>query len=210
MLFSDKMTMEGTTAAAVLPSPQNIIYYEQIFKRERQQLPHNYYNPQMVLADKPFELKPDEEILVVIDGCGYRYNDNCIYQLNFTSTAATLNGGGGEQFNNEGSTTTSTTTTTTTTATTATTSCSMVQQPQQLCLLVKNSSTEHTILVGYQTPLTWLLDMPRVTSKLCYCVNTELTKIKLGLHQLSSKNSNNNNKMYPIVEDKTIVIIHKI
>jgi hypothetical protein len=39
---------------------------------------------------------------------------------------------------------------------------------QQLAYLVKNCSVVYTIYVGYKTPLKWLLDMPRITAKLCY------------------------------------------
>jgi len=180
-------------------APLKLVYYEQISKREGIP-PRDYYNPSVFLADKPFRLYPGEEILVIINGCGYRYNDDSIFKLSFKSfmeedmevTAAAA-------------------------AAAAPTHYSDIEyvvvpaSDQQLCLLVKNFSTENTISVGYKTPLTWLLDMPRIDSKLCFCSMTELTSVKLhvnrqGHNRNAAKSPHSIADVQPVAEDKTIFV----
>jgi len=197
------------------------------------EVPRNYYDPQIMLAEKSFQIKPMEEILIIINGSGYRFSDDTVYPLEFRfvnenpivptsstpsqkliSTAVPP----------DNTTTTSTTktndksppppappppppTTTTTTTTDHSGSKNNVSiikdscgknsmgdlKPSlgsgtQLCCLVKNCSTTFTIYVGYKSPLHWLLDLPRIQSKLCYCSIADITKCRLYLNW---KNDNN-------------------
>ena len=61
--------------------------------------PYNYYNPQVFLAKEAFDLFPGEECLAIINGVGYRYNDDTIYHItcstNDDECNGSSNGGGG-------------------------------------------------------------------------------------------------------------------
>ena len=160
--------------------------------------PYNYYNPQVFLAKEAFDLFPGEECLAIINGVGYRYNDDTIYHLT-CSTASDSSGGsgsGGEDTVDGVSSSSSSGSITT---------CSNVhlklESESQLCIFVKNCSNENAFKIGYNTPLNWLLDMPRMMSKLCYCSMADLIKIK----QLLGRQPKINSEMLTTM-DETIVI----
>jgi hypothetical protein len=73
----------------------------------------------------------------------------------------------------------------------------------QLCLLVKNNSDKYSIHVGYKSSLSWLLDMPRIYSKLCYCSVADLTQLKKMYNQQSDIELSDENFR---AEKKTIFI----
>ena len=57
-----------------------VIIYEQPFYPEGEP-PRDYYDPRTLQSDKPFNIKPDEEVLLVVSGSGYRFMDDVIYPL---------------------------------------------------------------------------------------------------------------------------------
>jgi hypothetical protein len=153
---------------------KEIIAYEQPFITD-DRMPHNYYDPNIMLAEREFCLKSDDEILIVVNGNGYRYNDDTIYTLKLPNDSNSSGGGsgGGGGGNSDGN---------------------HNKIPElnpssfesmQLCLFIKNTSDQYSIHVGYKSPLSWLLDMPRVYSKLCYCSITDLTQLKMIYNQKS-------------------------
>jgi predicted YcjX-like family ATPase len=143
---------------------KDIIAYEQPFTTTEDRMPRNYYNPNIVMAEREFCLKSDDEILIVINGNGYRYSDDTIYTLKVPKDSSSD----------------------------SSSSSSSIQilefdpssfESMQLCLFIKNTSNQYSIHVGYKSPLSWLLDMPLVYSKLCYCSVTDLTHLKLVYNQ---------------------------
>jgi len=126
-----------------------------------------------MLAETSYCIKPLEEIIVVIDGCGFRYNDDTIYLMQLTKDK-----NGDQQFGP------------------ALDSC------HQLCFFIKNCSPEFTICIGVKTPLNWLLESPRIMSKLCYCTFGDLATMKLNWRKNNSNQEINN----VAVADETIVI----
>lgn len=141
---------------------KQVIDYEQCYYspiRGEGEPPRNYYDPNVMLAEKTYKLNPMEEILIVISGSGYRYNDDTVYSLNIY--------GKNEQMNETVNTLLEYNIN------------PVINSSSQLCLLVKNCSAEYSVYVGYKSPLQWLLDMPRLISKLCYCSTADLTKCRL-------------------------------
>jgi hypothetical protein len=153
---------------------QKMIDYVQNYYPEGE-APRDYYDPNIMIAERAYSIKPHEEILVVLNGTSFRYNDDTIYLLeikkNEDITAdkqikfAAIN-------NNH------------------------------LCLLVKNCSDEFSIYVGYRSPLAWLLNMPRIISKLCFSPGYDLTQIKFNNYNMSNQKESDSFT----ASDETIVI----
>lgn len=135
---------------------QKIIIYEQTCSKDGE-TPRDYYDPHRMLSETCFKILPNEEILCVINGSSFGYMDDTIVRLELNPPlppppATEL----AEQY-------------------------TFVTQPasmNQLCLLVKNCSTDCSIYVGRRTPLVWLLDMPRIKSKMCFFSSLELTFVR--------------------------------
>lgn len=106
--------------------------------------PCDHFDPHVMLAERAFNIEPNEEILIVINGSGYRCMDDLIFQLRHDN----------DYFS------------------------PLSQSNEQLCFFVKNCSLVYTIFVGYKSSLKWLLDMPRLTSKMCHGLPVELTQYK--------------------------------
>lgn len=123
--------------------------------------PRDYFDPNIMLADKAFKLEPNEEILVVINGHGYRYNDDTIYALDVKAAAVADDNveidGSGSGIE------------------------TLMHTPSHLCYVIKNCSSNFKILVGYRTPLQWLLDMPKLFSRFCYCSIADINKCRFAL-----------------------------
>lgn len=115
--------------------------------------PRDYYDPNIMRAERAFKLEPQETVLIVIFGRGFRYNDDTIYMLSIKKSNTFM--------------------TDTITA--------VPEHGSQLCLVVKNCSSNLTVYVGQKTPLQWLLDMARLSSKLCFCAISELTDLRCEL-----------------------------
>jgi hypothetical protein len=156
---------------------KEIIAYEQPFTTD-DRTPCHYYDPNIVLAEREFCLKSNDEILIVINGHGYRYSDDTIHTLvlpNNSSSSNKIPELDPSSF-----------------------------ESMQLCLFIKNTSDQYSIHVGYKSPLSWLLDMPRVYSKLCYCSVTDLTQLKLMYNQHRDMEDNNEN----FRADKKTISVH--
>ena len=152
---------------------QQVIIYEQPFYPEGEP-PRDYYDPRTLQSDKHFNIKPDEEVLLVVNGSGYRFMDDVIYPMHQRADTGLF--------------------------------IPLTPSNQQLCLVVHNISTDYTIYVGYKTPLNWLLDMPRVLSKLCYCSNTDLTQLKMNTKILLENEDIDTDHENVVANDETIVI----
>lgn len=162
---------------------KKILNYEQSFKngREAGESPRDYYDPHLMLAENHFKIDPKETVLIAITGNGYQYNDDTIYSLKIVEPDF--------QYNYPLSCTPS------------------LGIASQLCLILKNCSPEFSIYVGCKTPLQWLLDMPRVNSKLCYCSIADLSQCRLSLQTLGGGNDMEDNvPMLNSAPDNTIVI----
>ena len=129
-----------------------IVFYRQA--RKKVSPPCNFYDPHVFFAEQHFEIYPNEEVLLVVNGSGYNYHDDSIHQLQFTSE---------EQEDDIQ----------------PTTLFSLSSNNQHLCVFVKNYSNDQTIYVSQKTPLTWVLNMSCIVAKLCFCSYAEVTKIKL-------------------------------
>ena len=57
--------------------------YKGMWKSSGDAIPCDYYDPSIMLADRAYNLKPNEEMLVVLLGSGYRYNDDTIHKVDF-------------------------------------------------------------------------------------------------------------------------------
>jgi hypothetical protein len=180
---------------------KDIINYEQTLLLDGE-IPRNYYDPNIMLAEHKFCLQPGEEILVVINGNGYRFSDDTIFTLETptTTTTTSLN-----TFENTSINRHSDSKTNDIAAAAAVVGVSGKNHPEnninslkseiksiipssfssnQLCVYLKNTSKQYTIYVGYKSSLAWLLDMPRIYSKLCFCAVSELTRLKMIFKQL--------------------------
>lgn len=151
--------------------------------------PRDYYDPNIMMAEKAFKLEPQETALFVIFGRGFRYNDDTIYMLAIKKSNTFM--------------------TDTITA--------VPEHGSQLCLVVKNCSSNLTVYVGQKTPLQWLLDMARLSSKLCFCTIPELTDLRCELEtddmrkgldevDLNGRASSTNNENFMLAPDETIVL----
>lgn len=91
----------------------------------------------------------------------------------------------------------------------------------QLCFVVKNCAQNSVFHIGYKTPLQWLLELPRVRSKLCYCSIADITKCRLNLIDHNNdidevdtnvvrkqRQQNKTNSINFYAEDETIVICY--
>lgn len=164
---------------------KKLVEYEQCYFssiRGEGEPPRNFYEPSVLLAEKTYKINPEEEILIVISGCGYRYNDDTIYSLNINSDEVTA-----------GFT-------------------PIVQSHSQLCLLVKNCSSDYSVYVGFKSSLQLLLDMPRIMSRLCYCTVADLTKCRLiyssicRQHNVENVENDENYPMFQSAPHESIVI----
>jgi hypothetical protein len=145
---------------------KEIIAYEQPFRTD-DEMPRNYYDPNIMLAEQCFCLRPNDEIVIVINGKGYRFSDDIIFTLELPPHSQEEEGTENSSENPE-----------------------LVPSsfsPKQLCLFIKNTSSQYSIYVGYKSPLSWLLDMPRCYSKLCYCSIMDLSKLRMSInHNLNN------------------------
>lgn len=173
-----------------------MINYQQAYRHNREDgdAPRDYYDPNILLADKHYRIGPKENIMIVINGSGYHYNDDTVYALGVPPVIDN----------------------------TATTTTNYLQlgQAYQMCLLVKNCSSVHSIYVGNKSALQWLLDMPRVTSKLSFCTYGELTRLRYSLRDTDCDDDcvgggcgdsgkdvvDNNVPMFTAAADESIVI----
>jgi len=139
-------------------------YYHPI--RGEGEPPCNYYDPHVMLAEKTYKIHPNEEILIVISSSGYKYCDDTVFTLVMDSSSSNDSSLSPTLFPSPAA-------------------ADQVYKPvvtssSQLCVLVKNCSSDYSIYVGYKSPLKWLLDMPRVMARLCYCPTADLTKCRLA------------------------------
>jgi len=139
-----------------------MVNYEQSisgkWRKNGESAPRDYFDPNVMLSERAFRLEPGEEILIVINGTGYRYNDDTIYELEFSFAPA---------------------------ATTVNNQCtetieSRMVSTAQLCFVIKNCAQNCVVYVGCKSPLQWLLDLPRISSKLCYTSIADITKCRLS------------------------------
>jgi hypothetical protein len=151
---------------------KEIVNYEQSYLSDGE-IPRNYYDPNIMLAERNFCIKPGEEILIVISGNGYRFFDDTIFILetsthpnNFDSDYKISDS---DQYSDE--------------------NIELLKSEiksiipssfssKQLCMYLRNTSNQYSIYVGKKSSLTWLLDMPRISSKLCFCSVSELSRLK--------------------------------
>ena len=77
----------------------------------------------------------------------------------------------------------------------------VVPSSHQLCLLVKNCSTEFVIQVGRHTPLVWILGMNAVKSKLCYYSIQDLSIVRSQIFT---------DDIHTMIKDKTIQIVPNV
>lgn len=138
------------------------------YHQDRSAPPRNFYDPHHFLADQPYELNPGEEILALVNGSGYKYNDDSIYKLEINDNSPP--------------------------PPTLVPTCDQ----HHLCLLVRNQSVNHTIYVGQQTPLVWVLELSCITAQLCYCTFAHVKHFKTNLNSSSSSSK--------IIENKSILI----
>lgn len=162
---------------------KQIIDYEQTYYspiRGEGEPPRNYYDPNVMMAEKTYKINPMEEILLVISGSGYRYNDDTIFSLHVNIDQVTT-----EVIPN-------------------------VQSSSQLCLLVKNCSSEYSVYVGFKSTLQLLLDTPRIMSRLCFCTVADLTKCRLIYASTCRQNDDTDEcySMFQTAPQETIVIGH--
>ena len=169
--------MISSSSSSSLPKIVNFDQGASVAGRGQIIPPYNYYNPQVFLAKEAFDLFPGEECLAIINGIGYRYNDDTIYHITCSTNndddecggSSNGGGGGGGEDTVDGVSSGNTT---------GSNVHLKLESESQLCIFVKNCSLENAFKIGYNTPLNWLLDMPRIMSKLCYCSMTDLIKIK--------------------------------
>ena len=154
---------------------QDIIHYEQQLG-DRNDIPRNYYDPNIMLADRPFLIQPRGEVLIIINGSGYSFSDDTIFEFEIPQPQNSEDSGENKKSLRKDR-------------------LKNINPPEfsskQLCLHVKNYSTLYTIHVGSKSSLAWLLDMPRIFSKLCYCNVSDLTELKLEYNQLNIVNHDN-------------------
>lgn len=129
--------------------------------------PRNYYDPNIMLAERAYAIKPLEEIMVVISGSGYRYNDDTVWSVDLDLVSSEKDPRKNVPASKHELV-------------------PRITSPGQLCVLIQNCSSSYTIYVGSRSPLQWLLDMPRVISKLCYSSVTDLTKCRLNLNAIQN------------------------
>jgi len=171
--------------------------YNGMWRKNGEPAALNYYDPNMMLAEKAFRLEPNEEALIVINGTGYRYSDETIYELEFFFSPTTDNDD---------------------MSTNAALNCDTIVPnlvtSNQLCFLIKNCATNCTIYVGCKSPLHWLLNLPRVSSKMCYSSLSDITKCRLNITHLDNYDevdsgpaaTKTTNKITQAADDETIVI----
>jgi hypothetical protein len=180
--------------------------------------PRDFYDPNHVLAEKSFQIKPNEEILAVIKGSGFRYNDDTIYNLVVKHIQELPPPSQPIDINNRSHRDSSSGHSSNSSHSSYHPNGYYIAYPHtpaHLCLIIKNRS-KLIIDIGCKTPLQWLLDMPRVMSELCYCSISELTKLRCQIEdaEILEKSVDNgvdtvdNNKLaQPVsVPDQTICL----
>lgn len=161
---------------------KQILNYEQIFKngRENGEAPRDYYDPHIMLAESHFKIEPEETVLIAINGNGYQYNDDTVYSLKINDNNFQVN-----NINNFNPS---------------------LGIASLLCLIIKNCSPDFSIYIGCKTSLQWLLDMPRINSKLCYCSIADLSQFRVNLPFNHNEEIEENVPMFNSATDNTIVI----
>ncbi len=180
-----------------------MVHYEQsykgMWKSSGDAIPRDYYDPSIMLADRAYDLKPNEELLVVLLGSGYRYNDDTIHKVDFAGLYSSSNNDEVAQQSSHDSM-----------------NFFQIGASHQLCLIVKNCAQNYTFYIGQKSPLQWLLDLPRVRSKLCYCSIADITRYRLVLREehhsfdevdcCNSDPTNHQQQQQFEAKDETIVI----
>jgi hypothetical protein len=239
-----------------------IINYEQ-GQMEYDESPRTYYDPTIMLAETQYKIKPLETVLIVINGRGYRWSDDTVYELKIKPNTVSMNDVNSENSisknnvnqdknstkNSSNSSSSSSTKSSNSSSSSSDSSGSssrgsssssssssdssmhsiksdkdiekkkIINTPvnnnydiltdvsTQLCLLIKNCSENYTIYVGAKTPLQWLLDAPRIISKLCHSSIVDITSIRLNEHYCDNNINNNDNYINNMfTPEKTIVI----
>ena len=123
--------------------------------------PCDYYDPNLLYNESGFTIQAGEEFLLLISGVAYRLEDEAIYHLDCKD-------------DDDGTFFLSSTLT-----------------DRQLCLLIRNRSPIRSYHVARKTSLAWVLDLPRITSKLCHVAITEMakTRIKTGFAAAYAQNT---------------------
>lgn len=147
--------------------------------REDGDVLRDYYDPNTLLADKHYRFGPKENIMFVINSSGYHYNDDTVYTLDVSSVMK-LNDS--DNYLQRG-------------------------QAYQMCLLVKNCSSERSIMLEINLPFILFFKC-----KLCFCTYGELTHLRHNLRDIDyDKYSGedvvgDNVPMFPAAADESIVI----
>jgi hypothetical protein len=163
---------------------KDIIHYEQNYSVDGHDIPRNYYDPNIMLAERQFHLSPNEEILIIINGSGYRFSDDTIFTIEIPKMNEIINDINSDitEKNNQNE------------VSKKSDNLSKIIpssfSSKQLCLYVKNLSNSYSFYVGYKSSLARLLDMPRIFSKLCYCNVNDLTQFKLEFNFLNNESNN--------------------
>ncbi len=124
-----------------------MITYSQLLCREEP--PRTYYDPNLLYNERAFTIQAGEEILLLISGTGFQFEDETIYQLEQDKNA-------GGKFVLQKS-----------------------PSDRQLCILLQNKSTEKCYHVARKTSLALLMEMPRLKSYLCHVSITHMTQTRL-------------------------------
>jgi hypothetical protein len=204
-----------------------MINYQQMYDRARREegdTPCDYYDPNIMQAEQHYKIEPQETVLIVINGIGYRYSDDTIHELKIKQTYVNDDNdddeGGVNSDDNRDKYDIEYTMDRPTCEEIPRRkpkrkimlhkSVPVLGESNQLCVLTKNCSSTYTIFIGAKTPLQWLLDMPRVTSKLCYCSLVDLTSFRINLYYSVPPDEHDNNDdnvpMFTAAADETIVI----
>lgn len=59
---------------------RKVIGYEQFFQQDGEP-PLDFFDPSVMFSEKYYIIKPGEEVLLVINGSGYRFMDDIVYPL---------------------------------------------------------------------------------------------------------------------------------
>lgn len=173
-----------------------IVCFEQQYSDKDSSPPRDYYDPNIMLAEQSFDIGPNEEVLGVIMGTGYRFNDDTVYTFEVKNYDDDDDDADDDDANADKVHGLS----------------ARTDHSSQLCLLIKNCSSVLTVYVGYKTPLQWILDMPRITSKLCSCPIADVTKLRFNLEKQKKKSfdtcGNNADPAMQFVAQPESIVIH--
>ena len=137
-----------------------------LFRSLQGDVPKPFFDPHTQMSETGFSLKPQEEILIIFVSWGFGHLEEYIFELNLepTSLADKV-----EERKN----------------------CKFVPvkpSENQLCMLVQNTSLVYTISVGRKTPLELLLQMPYITSHLCFYSMHKLNCLRSEFYDPNNEN----------------------